>query len=125
MGVITQNGQVVITNGNVLTYEGSGGGGTVLKLYSDFTNYTNLYIDSARTTTIAEYYNYDYDAVYAALNAADSIAIVKTNEGSGGMLAWVLLIDYDPIDETFELYYLASSPMQTGAQMWRMADLYA
>ena len=107
------------------TYEGSGGGGgTVLKLYSNFANYTNLYIDSARTTTIAEYYNYDYNAVYAALNAADSIVIVGTG-ASSGKLAWALLIDYDPIDETFEVHYLAANPGPVGAQAWRYANLYA
>lgn len=87
----------VVLFGITGTYEGSGGGSVnILTLYTD-NNCTALWADSAHTTSVLEAYDYDYSAVYAAFDNADTIKVI----GSVNKRHYVIYFNYKSADDDF------------------------
>lgn len=79
MGVITQNGQVVITNGSILTYEGSGGGGgTTAVTFSTSTSggsYHITYVDADENTVNTDFWTLSGGSPTVTVNATSGTPI--------------------------------------------------
>ena len=83
--------------------QGSGGGSSVnkLTLYGDsynINNFTNLWVDQARTTTLFEYFNSDYYEAQTAMASYDVIEVYCAQYSKCfSVVGW----NVDPVDDTF------------------------
>lgn len=76
----------------------SAGGRNVAYMYY----YGQAYIDSAKTTTVLESFDYDGYALKAALESADKIIIVP----SGSSQLFATGFEADTIDDDYSVYYV-------------------
>lgn len=94
----TINGNSLLGSGD-LTIGGGGGGVNKLTLYTD-SGFTNLWVDSARTTTLMESYEYSYNTAKTDFSSKDIIEIWDSRlEKKFTVVRW----DIDPVDETFDI----------------------
>lgn len=84
----------------------SGGGNSNLTFYTN-NQFSAVYTDTNLTTTVADAYNYDYDAIFAAIQAAPVQVIYL--DSNGGKVMNVVSVKYDRVDETLDLYVLNPS----------------
>lgn len=113
-GVKVDGSTITITDG-VISSSGGGGGGSELTLYTDG-NFTNLWIDAAKTTTLLESFEYDYHVAKAEMSKFSAIKIW------GSSLNTVYFANrwkVDPVDGTFEVAFgLATYLTVSGRNYW-------
>jgi len=106
----SDDGKVLtVANGAWAAGTASGGGSvSVLTLYTD-KNYSNLWVDSAATTTFLESVDYSYQDGYDRLHDADKVIVERTdNKTSSKMYAALIGVFYDKVDETFNVSVVAT-----------------
>lgn len=96
----TINGESILGSGDLTV---SGGGGSTLTLYTNY-NCSNLYVDSALTTSLLESVDYDYDAAMSMLKNAGKV-IVEWTDTTGGAARYAVVCGafYDTTEETFDV----------------------
>ena len=128
--VLETNGKFMTDDITVSYTKSGGGGGTTITLYqgSPLTLYSSsitaggktvyyayytgqAYIDSAKTTTVLEYFNYDGSALNAAFKDADKIVIIK----NFGTQYYATGFEADTADDDYTVYYV--NPNGIGVQL--------
>jgi len=103
LGGVKVDGTTITATDGVISAVGGGGGGgdSTLTLY---TNDSNLYVDSALSTSLLESVDYDYDAAMSMLKNAGKAIVEWTDTGaSEARYAVVCGAFYDTIEETFNV----------------------
>lgn len=118
--VLETNGKYMTDDITVSYTKSGGGGGTTITLYRGspltscsssitaggrtvyYAYYTGqAYIDSAKTTTVLEYFDYDGSALKAAFKDADKIIIVNY-----GTQYYATGFEADTADDDYTVYYV-------------------
>lgn len=94
----TVNGTSLLGSGDLTV---GGGGGSELTLYAD-TDFTNLWIDAGRTTTLFESFEYDYNVAKAEMS---KFSAIKIWDRSLSAVYFVSHWEVDTIDESFEVVF--------------------
>ena len=119
--VLETNGKFMTDDITVSYTKSGGGGGTTITLYqgSPLTSTSSsinaggrtvyyayywgqAYIDSAKTTTVLEYFDYDGSALKAAFEDADKIVIIV----SSGTQYYATGFEADTADDDYTVYYV-------------------
>ena len=101
LGGVKVDGSTITIADGVISSSGGGGGGSELTLYTDV-NFTNLWIDAAKTTTLFESFEYDYHVAKAEMSKFSAIKIW------GSSLDTVYFVNQwkvDTADDTFTVYF--------------------
>lgn len=116
----TINGESLIGSGDIPI---SGGGGNSKIVWYTDKNYTNAFIDQACTETVAEHYDYDYKSIfYDVILPATSVQLYRYNSYEDGVLLNVVSVDFDTVDETFDLYFFSQGG-SWDASKWKTVSL--
>lgn len=104
-GVIKVGSGLTIDSDGVLAASGGGGGGNTLELYTNSSK-SVLYVDSALTTSVFEYYGHDVDVAISALQAADAIKITMS---AGGVTETMFATSVftEPIEDEYYVYFFS------------------
>ena len=115
LGGVKVDGLTITITDGVISSSGGGGGGSELTLYTD-DSFTNLWIDAAKTTTLLESFEYDYDVAKAEMSKFSAIKIWDRYLDT---VYFVNRWKVDPVDETFEVAFgLATYLTVSGANYW-------
>lgn len=116
-GVKVDGSTITITDG-VISSSG-GGGGSELTLYTD-KNFTNLWTDSGRTTTLFESFEYDYHVAKAEMSKFSAIKIWNSSLDT---VYFVNRWKVDTVDDTFEVYIGVDANVTVSGTTYRLLQV--
>jgi hypothetical protein len=110
---ITENGTVDVTNYASVEINVSGGGSNMLDLYTSSAaissiSASTLYVDSARTTSLMDYYNYDRSELYSDFQNHDIIRIIYQSNSTPYTL-YVIHFSYDNVEDEAKIVIATST----------------
>ena len=110
---ITENGTVDVTNYASVEVNVSGGGSNMLDLYTSSAyisgiSASTLYVDSAMTTSLLDYYNYDRSEWYSDFQNHDIIRIIYQSNSIPYTL-YVVNFSYDSVEDEAKIVIVFST----------------